>query len=131
MAGSKPLQLWREEGRWSATYDRFWQDLQDRYGRQAGTRLMIELLQAGRQYGYEELTRALEETLSLGTVDVGAVHYLLKAATLAPRWQCCQRSRCYEPSFTNARSPRSAPMTGCSAAAKRRSSHDERENGEP
>lgn len=83
LAGSKPLQQWREEGRWSATYDRFWHDLQNRYGRQAGTRLMIELLQAGRQYGYEELTRALEETLSLGTVDVGAVHYLLKAERLA------------------------------------------------
>lgn len=82
LAGSKPLQQWREAGRWTAEYDRMWVALRERFGSQAGTRLMIELLQSGRQYGYEKLSQAITQALALGTVDVGAVHYLLKAETL-------------------------------------------------
>lgn len=81
-AGSKPLQQWREEGRWTVPYDEFWQALQKRNGEQAGTRLMIELLQSGRQYGYEKLTKALTKALALGALDAAAVHYLLKAESL-------------------------------------------------
>jgi transposase len=81
-AGSKPLQQWREEGRWTAAYDEFWKALQQRNGVQMGTRLMIELLQAGRQYGYEKLTQALTQALALGAQDAAAVHYLLKAESL-------------------------------------------------
>src|SRR5262249_29707202 len=40
-AGSRPLQQWRAAGRWTASYDQFWSGLQQRYGSQAGTRLMI------------------------------------------------------------------------------------------
>ena len=81
-AGSKPLQQWRQEGRWTVPYDEFWQALQKRNGEQAGTRLMIELLQSGRQYGYEKLTKALTKALALGALDAAAVHYLLKAESL-------------------------------------------------
>ena len=81
-AGSKPLQQWREEGRWTAAYDAFWQGLQSRYGSQTGTRLMIELLQAGRKFGYEKLTQAITQAVSLGTLDAAAVDYLLKAESL-------------------------------------------------
>ena len=51
LAGSKPLAQWRQLGRWPASYDRFWQGLIERHGRQAGTKEMIELLQLGRDYG--------------------------------------------------------------------------------
>jgi transposase len=82
LAGSKPLQLWRQEGRWTADYDHFWQGLQKRNGETAGTRLMIELLQSGRHYGYEKLSAAIAQALVLGTLDAGAVHYLLRAESL-------------------------------------------------
>ena len=44
LAGSTPLQQWRERGRWPESFDRLWQSLDERHGRQAGTRAMIELL---------------------------------------------------------------------------------------
>jgi transposase len=81
-AGSKPLQQWRQERRWTNEYDEFWRGLQNRNGEANGTRLMIELLQAGRLYGYEKLSQAIKQALSLGALDAAAVHYLLKAETL-------------------------------------------------
>lgn len=80
-AGSRPLKQWREEGRWTAAHDKLWDVLKQRYGTQAGTRLMVELLQLGRQHGYERLRKAIEQALSLGVTDVAAVAYLLRAAT--------------------------------------------------
>jgi transposase len=78
-AGSQPLQQWREAGRWSAAHDQLWEALKRRYGSQAGTRLIIELLQLGRQLGYDRLMAACERACSLGLSDVAAVRHLLLA----------------------------------------------------
>jgi hypothetical protein len=78
-AGSKPLEQWRQQGRWPASYDALWQRLMQRYGRQNGTREMIELLQSGKRHGYDELQKAVESALELGCSDTGAVRYLLGA----------------------------------------------------
>lgn len=86
-AGSKPLQQWRAQGRWTRAYDELWQQLQRRHGATDGTRLMIELLQEGKRVGYERLTQAINEALSLGTGEAAAVRYLLSAASL--RAQTC------------------------------------------
>jgi hypothetical protein len=43
---------------------------------------MIELLQQGRQWGYERLTQALEQALACGVHDAGAVRYLLRTPPL-------------------------------------------------
>ena len=51
LAGSRPLQQWRERGRWPESFDRLWQSLEQRQGEQAGTRAMIELLQLGQAAG--------------------------------------------------------------------------------
>jgi transposase len=59
LAGSKPLERWREAGRWPQSYDRLWGALTERHGKSAGTRLMIELLQAGRRLSYARLTAAI------------------------------------------------------------------------
>jgi transposase len=83
-AGSRPLEQWRQAGRWTAAHDQFWGGLQRKYGAQAGTRLMIELLQLGRSAGYGPLQRAIEQALSLGATDAAAVRYLLQAPGLAP-----------------------------------------------
>lgn len=83
-AGSKPLAQWRAAGRWRLAHDQMWQQLQQRYGSQAGTRLMIELLRLGREHGYERLHRAIEEALRLGAADAAAVRYLLTAPGSAP-----------------------------------------------
>jgi len=80
--GSKPLAQWRQLGLWPQSYDRFWQGLMERHGRQKGTRAMIELLQLGRTNGQEKLRWAVEEALALGCGDSAAVRYLLTAHQL-------------------------------------------------
>jgi transposase len=78
-AGSKPLRQWREDGRWNAAYDQFCSALQSRHGESDGTRMMIELLQLGRQCGYNRLRVALEEAIRIGSSDVAVVRYLMTA----------------------------------------------------
>ena len=80
--GSTALARWRAEGRWSTAHDQMWQQLQQRYGSQAGTRLMIELLQLGRDHGYERLRSVIEQALGLGAADPAAVRYLMLAPSL-------------------------------------------------
>jgi transposase len=77
LAGSRPLARWRAAGRWPPAYDALWTHLNERHGKAAGTRLMIELLQAGRRLGYGYLTAAIETAVKLNCADAAAVHYLL------------------------------------------------------
>jgi len=77
LAGSRPLQQWRESGRWPQSFDRLWQSLERREGKQAGTRAMIELLQQGSKHGWERLQRCVEQALDLGCTDAAAVRHLL------------------------------------------------------
>ena len=82
LAGSKPLEQWRQKGRWPASYDRIWEQLITRNGSQNGTRRMIELLQLGKTYGYEKLRQAVESALAMGSCDVSTVRYLMTAERL-------------------------------------------------
>jgi len=83
LAGSTPLAQWRAAGRWTAAHDHLWALLRERQGSQEGTRQMIELLQLGRQYGYDLLTRAIHQALTSGAYDAAAVRYFLTAPPLA------------------------------------------------
>lgn len=85
LAGSKPLAQWRRQGRWPASYDRLWQQLIERQGRQQGTREMIELLKLARQQGYGRLEQAVSLALSLECWDAAAVRYLMVSDSLPPR----------------------------------------------
>ncbi len=82
LAGSSPLQQWRERGRWPESFDRLWQSLQERHGRYEGTRAMIELLALGKRHGWERLKQAVEESLALGCTDAAAVRHLVTANEL-------------------------------------------------
>jgi len=82
LAGSKPLEQWRQKGRWPASYDQIWEQLMIRNGRQNGTRRMIELLQLGKTHGYETLRQAVESALEMGSCDVSTVRYLMTAEQL-------------------------------------------------
>jgi hypothetical protein len=78
-AGSKPLEQWRQSGRWPDSFDRLWTELMKRHGKQAGTRQMINVLALGKQHGYDRLRVAVESALDSGSHDVSAVRYLLTA----------------------------------------------------
>ncbi len=80
LAGSTALEQCRAQGRWPASYDRFWDMLRQRKGRQEGTRAMIDILLLAREHGAGQVREAVEEALNLGCSDVGTVRYLLNVS---------------------------------------------------
>jgi len=83
LAGSTPLAQWRQAGRWPECFDRLWQALNARHGRQEGTRQMIDLLSLGTAEGWDRLRGAVEKALSLGCQDVAAIRHLLVGSRLS------------------------------------------------
>lgn len=79
LAGSTPLAQWRKQGRWPESFDDLWGKLKQRQGQPVGTRQMVELLQLGRDQGWERLRRAVEKALAAGCSDAAAVKYLVLA----------------------------------------------------
>ncbi len=77
LRGSTPLAQWRAQGRWPESYDRLWEQLTERYGRQAGTRAMVTLIRMGGEFGYAKLATAVEQALDLGCGDIAAIRHLL------------------------------------------------------
>jgi hypothetical protein len=82
LAGSKPLEQRRQAGLWPASFDRIWEALLERHGKQSGTRQMIDLLKLGQKHGQEKLEKAVETALSNGCYDAAAVQHLLSAEDL-------------------------------------------------
>lgn len=77
LAGSSALEQWRAQGKWPASFDRLWEELKQRRGKQDGTRAMIELLLLGRTHGYTALRDAIEKTVAMGCMDPSAVTLML------------------------------------------------------
>jgi transposase len=77
MAGSTPLQQWRQAGRWPPSLDRIWGQLEQRLGKSAGTREMITLVRVGGVSGWGRLIAAVEEALRLGVTDAAAMLHIL------------------------------------------------------
>ena len=82
LAGSTALEQCRAQGRWPASYDRFWARVSEREGRQAGTRAMIEVLLLSRTCGAARVRQAVEEALGMGTCSLSAIRYLLSVDRL-------------------------------------------------
>lgn len=82
LAGSKPLEQWRRQGRWPAAYDAYWERLIARHGRQHGTRAMVTVLGLGKTFGAERVQAAVAAALRMGCSDAEAVRYLLTADQL-------------------------------------------------
>jgi hypothetical protein len=85
LAGSTQLEQWRAHGRWPVSFDRYWEMLKQRQGRQSGTRAMIEVLPLGRRYGFPSKRIAIEKALDMSCFDVDAVRLLLDAEGLGRR----------------------------------------------
>jgi hypothetical protein len=77
MAGSTPLEQWRQAGRWPECLDRIWRKLDQRHGKSGGTREMITLVRAGLSSGWDQLIHAVEDALRLGVSDAAAVLHIL------------------------------------------------------
>jgi len=83
LAGSKPLAAWRHRGLWPQGYDRLWQELMGRHGKQSGTRQMIQVLSLIKQHGHERVRAAVEEAVTLGCWDSAAIRHLTAAPDLS------------------------------------------------
>ena len=82
LRGSKPLALWREQGRWPESYDRLWELMTGKHGRQAGARSMVAVIRMGGEFGHAKLEAAVAEALELGCTDVAAIRHLLMSDQL-------------------------------------------------
>jgi hypothetical protein len=82
LAGSKPLEQKRQAGLWPPSFDRIWQSLIERHGKQRGTIEMIDLLKLSQPYGHSKLQQAIESALALGCSDAAAVRHLLHTEEL-------------------------------------------------
>ena len=82
LRGSKPLAEWRAQGRWPESYDRLWERIVGKQGRQAGARAMVTLIRMGREFGPAKLEASVVEALALGCTDVAAIRHLLMADQL-------------------------------------------------
>ena len=82
LAGSKPLEQKRQAGLWPPSFDRIWEALMERHGKQSGTRQMIDLLTLSQKHGQQKLQEAVESALSSGCYDCAAVQHLLNAEGL-------------------------------------------------
>ncbi len=91
MAGSTPLQQWRQAGRWPECLDRIWGQLEQRHGRSVGTREMITLVRVGSVAGWGRLIAAVEEALRLGVTDAAAVLHILEYAGPGTTTPVCHR----------------------------------------
>ena len=85
LAGSKPLEQRRQAGLWPESFDRIWQALIERHGKQSGTRQMIELLKLAPRHGHRQLQDAVEAALAGNCFDAAAVRHLLNAQELRHR----------------------------------------------
>ena len=77
LRGSKPLAQWRAQGRWPDSYDQLWELMNERHGRQGGTRSMVAIIRMGREFGYAKLETSVAQALALGCTDVAAIRHLL------------------------------------------------------
>jgi transposase len=82
LAGSKPLEQKRQAGLWPPSFDRIWEALIERHGKQSGTRQMIDLLKLSHKHGQQKLEEAVEAALSSSCYDTAAVEHLLNADDL-------------------------------------------------
>jgi transposase len=85
MAGSTPLEQWRQAGRWPECLDRIWKKLEERYGKSGGTREMIGLVRVGLGSGWDRLISAVEEALRLGVTDAAAVLHIMRTPNAEER----------------------------------------------
>lgn len=82
LRGSKPLAQWRAQGRWPASYDRLWESMRLRHGRQGGARAMVAVVRMGREFGYAKLEASVGQALELGSTDTAAIRHLLMSDQL-------------------------------------------------
>src|SRR5262249_2987050 len=82
LAGSKPLEQWRQLGRWPASYDQLWDELIARQGRSAGARAWSASLGRGRRQGRGRAGPAVAPARAPGCGAAAATRHLFATPPL-------------------------------------------------
>lgn len=90
--GSLPLHQARERGEFPPSYDALWQALKERAGEKAGTRALIEVLLLHRRHPKQIVRAAVEQALSVGAIDPGAVAIMARHLQELPQVEPVQLS---------------------------------------
>lgn len=83
LPGARPLAQWRAQGLWPESFDRLWAIWQERLGKHAATRAMVDLLLLVPAHGWPAVKVAVETALTLGCSDESAVQCLLTQSKAA------------------------------------------------
>lgn len=78
LKGSLPLRQERERGRWPASFDQLWQQIEQRYGASEAARQMVEVLLLSRDLEPERVELAVRGALAAGAYDGRAVALLAR-----------------------------------------------------
>lgn len=78
LKGSLPLRQERERGRWPASYDQLWQQIEKRYGASEAARQMVDVLLLVRELGADRVELAVRGALAAGAHDGRAVALLAR-----------------------------------------------------
>jgi transposase len=84
LPGARPLAQWRAQGLWPECLDRLWAAWQERLGKHAATRAMVDLLLLARVQGWSAVKLAAEKALVLGCTDPSALPCLLAPSASVP-----------------------------------------------
>lgn len=75
---ARALQHARRTGHWPVVYDTLFSELQRRYGQTEGTRQLLKVLLLHRDYPAAQVLAAVNQALSLGCCEAGAIAVLLR-----------------------------------------------------
>jgi hypothetical protein len=76
LKGSLPLRQERERGRWPASFDQLWRQIEQRYGASEAARQMVDVLLLVRELGPDRVELAVRGALAAGAHDGRAVALL-------------------------------------------------------
>ena len=83
LPGSRPLAQWRASGLWPQCLDELLTHWQERLGKQAGTRAMVDLILLAPKHGWPAIRAAADSVLALGCTDADAVKCILAQSVTA------------------------------------------------
>lgn len=78
LKGSLPLRQERERGRWPASFDQLWRQIEQRYGASEAARQMVDVLLLVRELGPDRVELAVRGALAAGAHDGRAVALLAR-----------------------------------------------------
>lgn len=76
--GSLPLQQARQSGKWSTVFERYWQELILRYGKNDANRQLVDLLWWARELEFKKIEELISTAMNLGCYQFESLKTLMR-----------------------------------------------------